>query len=105
MDNAVLLPRGVEIERDESTGGYRVRYDPSEELPSTVVVTAVAAVAETDPLDLEPLRASVDPDALDALFRQTPGGRVRSSGQTEFRFADHHVTVDATGEIRVSPEQ
>ncbi|WP_135825867.1 HalOD1 output domain-containing protein [Halorussus ruber] len=105
MDEAVLLPRGVEIERDESTDRYRVRYDSSEELPSTVVVTAVAAVAETDPLDLEPLRESIDPDALDALFRQTPGGRIRSSGQAEFWFADHHVTVDATGEIEVTPER
>lgn len=101
--DTMVLPRGVEIERDESTATYRVRYDSTDELPSTVVVSAVAAVAETDPLDLEPLRETVDPDALDALFRQTPGGRVRSSGCIEFHFAGHHVRVDATGDIEVSP--
>ena len=103
MDDTMLLLRDVEIERDESADVYRVRDCPTDEPASTVVVTTVAAVSETDPLDLEPLRESVDPDALDSLFRETPGGCVRNAGRIEFSFADHGVAVDATGKIEISP--
>ena len=66
-------------------------------------MAAVAAVAETDPLDLPPLRETIDPDALDDLFRRTPGGRTRESGYVEFSLADHRVVVDASGGVEVYP--
>ncbi|WP_276282006.1 HalOD1 output domain-containing protein [Halorussus caseinilyticus] len=102
-NDTTVLPSGVEIERDESDGCYRARYDSTEHPTSTVVVTAVAAVTETDPLDLEPLRESLDPDALDDIFRRTPGGHVREEGCVEFSLAAHEVVVGAEGDVEIYP--
>jgi hypothetical protein len=103
MDDAMLLPSGVELEHDDATGCYRVRYDATDAPPSAVAVGAVAAIAGTDPLDLDPVWDSVDPDALDDLFRSTPGGRLRESGQIVFSLADHRVAVDADDEMEIWP--
>ncbi|WP_137287488.1 HalOD1 output domain-containing protein [Halorussus salinisoli] len=103
MDDTTELPSGVELERDETMGCYRVRYDRTDQPASMVVVSAVAAVVERDPLDLEPLRSALDPDAMDDLFAQTPGGRVRNSGRIEISLADHRVVVDADGDVEIYP--
>ena len=105
MNEATLLPAGSTLEYDEHDELYRVRYDEGDESASTVVVAAVAAVAETDPLELQPLRESVDPDALDDLFAKTCGGRARELGCIEFPYDDYRVVVDASGEIEVHPPE
>jgi hypothetical protein len=66
--------------------------------PSEQVVDAVAACADTDPLDLPPLYESIDTDALDALFRSNGGDCT-----VVFEYADYEVTVDCGREpdIRV----
>ena len=61
------------------------------------VVDAVAAETGRDPLDLPPLAAAVDPDAVNAL----------ASGDTRavvsFPYAGRHVLVDGTGAVSVEP--
>lgn len=52
---------------------------------STTVLEAVAAVAETPVLDLEPLYEAIDPDALEAV--------VRSSERAVVEFDYHGFTV------------
>ena len=100
---ATLLPEGIELERDADDEHYRLELDGTHESLSVAVVGAVAAVAETDPLALQPLRESIDPDALDDLFAGTCGGLSRESGRVEFPFDDYRVVVDATGEIEIHP--
>lgn len=105
MNEATLLPAGSTLEYDECDELYRVRHDEGDQSLSTVVVAAVAAVAETDPLELPPLRDSVDPDALDDLFATTCGGRARELGQIEFPVDDYQVVVHASGDIEVYPPE
>lgn len=67
------------------------------------VVTAVAAIRDTDPVDLPTLYECVDVDALDALVdgsRTRPGG---VDGHVTFAYAGCEVTVDFDGWIRLSP--
>ncbi|UPV74266.1 hypothetical protein M0R89_17225 [Halorussus limi] len=103
MHDEILLPTDGGLEYDEENDCYRTACEPGEQPPSSVVVNAVAAVAECDPLDLEPLRRALDPDAIDDLFARTPGGRTRDAGSVEFSLADHRVVLAADGDVEVHP--
>ncbi|ARS89169.1 HalOD1 output domain-containing protein [Natrarchaeobaculum aegyptiacum] len=65
--------------------------------PSLRVVDAIAAVTDTDPLELEPLYSVVDPEALDRLF-QSDAGLV---GCVEFEYESHIVAVRSDGTVSV----
>lgn len=67
--------------------------------------TLVATVAEAkgvDPLDLEPLYESVDPDALNAMFHPS-GTPPSASMEIRFSMADCDVVVRGDGEVVVTP--
>lgn len=70
-------------------------YRSGTEAVVPAIVEQVAATKDTDPVDLEPLYAAVDPDALNALCRDGFDGRV------EFRYAGCTVVVDGEREVRV----
>ncbi|QLK27791.1 hypothetical protein HYG81_02665 [Natrinema zhouii] len=57
------------------------------------IVTGVAALEGTDPMELPPLFDAVDPDALAAIFAATESGE-RRSGSVGFPYADHQVRVE-----------
>ena len=64
---------------------------------SVAVVEAVAAREGVDPKDLpSPLYESVNPDALDALFRGSPG-------QVTFEYLGYRVVVGSSGEVDLEP--
>lgn len=67
------------------------------------VVLAVADAVDADPLDLEPLHDSVDPDALDQLFTSTGDQADSVRGRVEFRYADCDVAVHADGHVVATP--
>ncbi|WP_435175994.1 HalOD1 output domain-containing protein [Halorussus sp. AFM4] len=80
---------------------YRAADDES---LSAAVVRAVAAVSDRssagDPREaLDPLYDSVDPDALDALFRHADDSQ---TGAVEFAYCGYEVTVDSTGLVTVT---
>ncbi|MFA9416903.1 HalOD1 output domain-containing protein [Natrinema sp. HArc-T2] len=56
------------------------------------VVTGVAALEGTEPVELPPLFEAIDPDALAAAFATTESG-IRRSGTVEFTYADHQIRV------------
>lgn len=68
----------------------------------SVVGTAGADGASTSRV-LQPLYESIDPDALDALFRTTSSGIVRSEGTITFSYDGCEVTVDGDEVVRVRP--
>jgi hypothetical protein len=70
---------------------YHFAHDRDE--PWRSVVDAVSFVTGVDPLDMEPLYESVDPDLLASL----PG----SDGSVSFEMEGTTVTVEGAGEIRV----
>lgn len=89
------------------------RIGPSERA-AEAVLAAVSAVSERDVESISggedassrvsPLYRSVDPDALDALFRPTAGS-LRGDGRVTFSYAGCEVTVRADGVVRVRPNR
>ncbi|QLD91194.1 hypothetical protein HWV07_07185 [Natronomonas salina] len=73
----------------------------SDESVSETVVTAVADAKGVDPLDLDPLYDSIDPDALDSLFGHAGAGS--SIAKLSFEMADCEVLVRGSGEVVVTP--
>ncbi|NHN49053.1 hypothetical protein G9464_15840 [Halostella sp. JP-L12] len=100
--------RGPDGATSEVDGTFRIRdpddvverrYDRSDARPvPTIVVDAVAEAAGADPLDLTPLVATIDTDALDALFRSASRDAVLS-----FEHDGCRVTVSGEGRIVVAP--
>lgn len=61
------------------------------------VVDAVVTETERDALELPPLAAAIDPDALNALAAS------ETRAVVSFPYAGQHVTVDADGAVSVEP--
>lgn len=78
--------------------GDTLRTDSSDDPISHRVVDAVADATGVDPLDLPPLYERVDPDALDALFRDAGGASVAS---VRFEFSGCEVLVRGSGQVEV----
>lgn len=87
----------------EST--HLASFDPDDgERASEAVVTAVATLDGTSPVELDPLYDVVEPDALDALI--THARRTDATGTHELRFSyeGYDVDVSSDGRIRVQLE-
>lgn len=68
----------------------------SEQTMSKAILTAVAEREGIDVCNLQtPLFDSIDPDALDALFRN-------SAGQITFEYNDYLITVDTDRNVALS---
>ena len=81
--------------------GYVTTFDPAEdEQPSEAIVTAVATVADEDPLELSPLYEVVEASALDALVQHA---HRKNAGMHEvwFSYEGYDVGVRTDGQIRV----
>ena len=91
-------------DRGQTRGHVVARKVPPDERtrPSNTVLAALGSLPGYDPQTSDHVLAdSIDPDALDALFRSRDDDR-RGSGQVEFPLASYRVTVEATGEVIVS---
>ena len=91
---------------DDSTDPGEPRYigtfDAStDEQPSEAVVNAVAAVAETSPVELPPLYEAVDPDALDALVAHACRQSDAGTHELWFTYYGLDVGVRTDGQIRI----
>ena len=89
----------------------RTFQNRDDETVSETVVRAVSTASGRSPLattdsrgnePLEPLYDAIDPDALDALFETTAGGRP-GTAVVEFVYADHDVTVARSGTVSIRP--
>lgn len=102
MSNTVMTPSQKReiVEYDPDTGTYRATYAYPSEPPSVAVPCALMEATGSDVIDLEPLydAASVDPDALDELFRPTPSGG-RPDCRVTFRYHGHTISVRNYGRI------
>lgn len=79
---------------DDDAETYRLAFDPAVDGASLAVIAAVAGISGTDPLNLDSIYRTVDPDALDTLCSH-PSEETRVS----FRYADFHITVDSSGTV------
>ena len=69
---------------------------------SEQVVQAVATVTGNSITEIEPLNNAVDADALNNLFSKKLDGNMRRGGYLAFEYANHFVTVFASGRIEVA---
>lgn len=79
------------MERDEETGAYSLKYDWSDVSPSTAIMEAVSALKGSDPVDLDPLHRTADPDAIDELL----AGDNPENGPFEISFQYASIRVSA----------
>lgn len=71
-----------------------------DERVSETVITAVATAIDADPLEMEPLYESIDPDALDRLCQPS---NASSTLQLQFSVAGCEVAVRGDGTVTVTP--
>jgi len=69
--------------------------------PSKRVVRELSDAKGVDQECIDPLYNTVDPDALDAIFRDLPDGPKRVGGRVEFTHEGYDVTVRADGGVSV----
>jgi len=81
---------------------HRVHYDPASDVTaSELLVTAVADIAAADPLDLDPLYETVDPDMIDDFVGS--GGTADVDGHVSFVYEGYAVRVYASGLLEIEP--
>ena len=93
---------GVEaIEYDRETGIARTQFDQEKTPASTAVIATLADVMDADPVELDPLHSTVDPEALNAFVRVRNG----TEGDVHLKFSheDHMITVNSYGVVTVTP--
>ena len=94
---------GVKLESfeyDQESETHRYEYDLDATSPSMAVVAALSDVMDADPISLEPLSASIDTDALDALLAR----RRSMDGDVHVRCAHEGwlLTIHSYGVITIS---
>lgn len=92
------------VDVDPEAGAYRATYHYPSEPPSLAVPLAMMALTDSGATDLEPLyeAESVDPDALDELFRPS-GSPVAGECRVTFSYHGYTVTVKSYGRILIRP--
>lgn len=70
----------------------------TENTPVHAVVSAVAEVEETDPVDLPPLYDAINPEALNELFTSQSDSSV---AQITFEYAGYAIVVRGSGVVEV----
>lgn len=101
--NADVNERREFLEYDADSETYRVSFGRETESVAMAVVSLVAVVSETDPLELPPFNPVCDPDALETVIQRTIHGTSNSDIHVTFTFADHAVTIHNYGIITVQP--
>lgn len=74
------------------------------ERPSEALITAVAEVADEEPMTLDPLYESIDPEALDRLFRPASDSKAPEHGVVTFAYAGYRVAITAERTGYVYPQ-
>ena len=92
-------PMLLSLDYDEIMREYRATV--STDCPSVThaIADSVASILGEDPCDIPPLAETVDPDALNQLFRDSP---LSSQGRRlTFTYESFEVTVSSNGTLRL----
>ncbi|ELZ85727.1 hypothetical protein C453_07928 [Haloferax elongans ATCC BAA-1513] len=87
------------LDYDEVMGEYRAKV--SVDCPSVThaIADSVASILGKDACDIPPLAETVDPDALNQLFRDSPLGP--QGRRLTFTYEAFEVTVSSNGTLRL----
>lgn len=93
---------GTSDDSDSGATTHHVHYNPAERanLCETLVLT-IADLADAEPLSLDPLYETVDPEILDDIVES--GGTLGLDGSVSFTYAGHRVQVHASGLLEITP--
>ena len=86
----------VTVDDDPGEDLYHASYDFETVSPGLAVVEAIAAVEEIEPLDMEPLGATVDLEALDSLLRSGTG---RAGPTVALRVRGYEILLHGSGRL------
>jgi hypothetical protein len=86
---------------DAEEGAYVARFDNSDALPSTIVVSVITEITGQSVTDLRPLSQIVDPDALDRIVGNRLSGLHHSERLVEFTYQDFNIRLLSSGVIKV----
>ncbi len=101
--DATVSGVGVEaVEYSQESGTVRTQFDQEKTPASMAVIATLADVMDADPVELDPLHSTVDPDALDALVRVRNG----TDGDTHVTFTHegHEIAVHSYGVVAITQE-
>lgn len=99
--DAVVAGVGVEaVEYHHDSATVRTQLDQEKTPASMAVIATLAEVMDADPVELDPLHSTVDPDALDALVRVHTG--TDGDIQVTFTHEDHAITVYSYGVVTIT---
>lgn len=74
--------------------------------PSEKVLDTIAKRDGVSPVDVEPpLYDVIDPEALDALFRDSEDGTTDPERRIVFRYSGYHVSVSGSGDVRIAERE
>ena len=79
----------------------RSKFDWTDIAPSTAVIEMIAEESGRDPTTLEPLYASVDPEALDRLVRGNGVAQNERMLSVSLSFAGYTVAVRSNGIVEL----
>lgn len=91
-------PAGTLTDGSGADDVFHVQFDPAEESVVAVVVRSVATIKNVDPLDLEPLGATIDPSTLKPLV-DSESSEPLHGAEITFEYAGLHVTIDTDGHL------
>lgn len=100
------IHKGLSVTFDESSDSYSATVPADAEVSlCLLIVQAAARITQTDPLELEPLGATVDVTSLENLFESldTPRANTETPSTFTFEYADCEVTVESPTEVKISP--
>ncbi|APW98818.1 hypothetical protein CHINAEXTREME_13950 [Halobiforma lacisalsi AJ5] len=106
MQTETPLPDDADdLQYDQRNDRYVFHHDTDGPATiTTTIVHALTSITETDVSQGEfSLYDSIDPDALDRLFRPKADGTERTSGHVAFTALDHEVYVYANGDVIIYP--
>lgn len=89
---------------DECIGRQKFQtvHDWGDDPPlSTTILKAISSVIDKPVADLPPLFDTIDPDALDVIFRPASSDCPRNEGELTFPLEEVLVTVQASGEVEI----
>lgn len=96
--------RAVEEQaRSEPELVYRTEYEYGNETDglTVIIVDALADVTDVSPTEIVPrISESVDPDALERVFRPLPDGS-RRDGRLTFYLLDFRISLDGNGTVSI----
>lgn len=90
------MPSDENPDSEDEPQVFQTKFEDSTS-PSFTLIKALAAIKDTEPVELDPLSESVDPDALDTLI----GTAEPQEGPLEVAFTieGYYVRIQSNGRI------